>query len=123
MISAIIFTAVVIFVSLRGCRSGTMNTTPDALLGVWKTSAPQYADRYFEVRKVALLFGMEGSVSISINPILKVERVPGESVDFYVIHYAGEGGQVYLLSFYYDPTNGGTIWFKNQMQIKWRKAG
>jgi hypothetical protein len=118
-----IFAAFVTLVYLCGCRSGKNKTVPDELVGVWKTSAPNYADRSFELKKDAIIFGT-GEGKVSFNTILQVEEVreEKEKMVLYVIHYTGEGGNDYALSLYYDATNGGTIRFKNQMQIEWTKA-
>ncbi len=117
-----ILVAFVTLVCLCGCRSVKNKTVPDELVGVWKTSAPNYADRYFELKKDAIIFGT-GKGSASVNAILKVEEVreEKEKVVLYVIHYTNEGGKDYLLSFYYDPTDAGRIRFKNQMQIEWTR--
>lgn len=119
-----ILAAIVAVVCFCGCRAGKSKTVPDELVGVWKTSARQYADRSFELRKDTILFGTGGS-GVSVNPIVKVEQVreEKENMVLYVIHYTGEGTSDYVLSFYYDAANGGTIRFKNQMQIEWKKAG
>ncbi len=119
-----ILAALVTLVCLFGCRSGKNKTVPDELLGVWKTSGPKHADRFFELKKDVIVFGTGGS-SVTANSIFEVEEVreEKEKMVLYTIHYTNEKGGEYIFSFYYDPTNGGTIRFKNQMQIEWKKAG
>jgi len=39
----------------------------------------------------------------------------------YNIYYENLKSQEFKLSFYYDPSNGGVIRFKNQGKIEWRK--
>jgi len=113
---------ILILVFVRGCGSRARNTVPDELVGVWKTSTPGYTDRYLELRKQMVIFGM-GSSSISINPIVKMEEVRKENTDLYVIQYVGDGNKTYSLAFYYSPSNGGRIRLKNQIQIEWIKGG
>ncbi len=46
---------------------------PDELVGVWTTSHPKYADRYFDLTKTTVIFGT-GKESIDTNVISNVEK-------------------------------------------------
>jgi hypothetical protein len=41
--------------AIVGCQPATEKTIPDDLLGVWKTSEPKYTDRFFELKKDAII--------------------------------------------------------------------
>lgn len=103
-----------------GCQGAKLKSVPDGLLGLWKTSAPKYADRFFELKREAITFGT-GEGTSSVHDILSVEKVPAGKQVLYTICYATEGGKHSEFSFYYDPANGGTIRFKNQKQMDWKK--
>ena len=93
---------------------------PDDLVGVWKTSARKYADRSLELTKESIIFGT-GEGNTDIRPITKVQKVQKDDKILYTASYKNQAGQVYKFSFYYNPADGGTVRFKNQSTIVWRK--
>lgn len=92
---------------------------PTALVGKWHTKATNYADRTFELDPVCISF-TTGDGTISVGFIKEVEEVSEGGRMLYTVSYTvdEEPNQV---SFYYDPNNGRTIWFKNQENVVWRK--
>jgi hypothetical protein len=86
------------------------------LIGVWKTSAPTYADRYFEITKDSITFGTGEGTHVS-HRILSIEMVPQEAEQVYIISYA-DGGQKSVFSFH---LNNGVIRIKNQKELQWTK--
>jgi hypothetical protein len=106
---------------LFACQSGR-NTPVQDLLGVWRTTAPAYADRFFEIKTDEVIFGTaEGKFDTYPITKIKIEQDPNEKGTLYVICYKNIEGQEYKFSFYYDPANQGTIRFKNQKQMVWSK--
>lgn len=103
-----------------GCRSPKNTTVPDQLVGVWRTTSPKYADRFFEITKNTITFATGGE-SVDVRPITKFETVPEKKSIFYAISLKSQEGYEHQFSFYYDPSNGGRIRFKNQKQIIWTK--
>lgn len=120
MTSTRILVAFALLVTVIGCQSSTDNAVPDHLLGVWKTSHPKYADRFFEIKNDALIFG-QGGEKIKLHALADIENTRQGKQIFYTITHINHRGQRYKFSFYYDPTDGGTIRFKNQKQIVWTK--
>ena len=114
-----IFVAFAILAALFGCQSRKNTTVPDHLVGVWKTSAPKYADRNFEITKDRVIFAI-GEGKVDIHPVENIEKIDKGKNILYTISYLIEGQQ-YRFSLYYDPAHGGVIRFKNQKQITWRK--
>ncbi|MCZ6479433.1 MAG: hypothetical protein V3U42_06750 [candidate division NC10 bacterium] len=120
MTSTRIFIAMVLLATIMGCQSQKDNPLPANLLGVWKTSEPKYADRFFELTKDAIIFGTGGD-NVDTYPIASIERTRDEEGLLYNIHYLNREGQQYTFSIYYDSTNHGVIRFKNQKHFTWTK--
>jgi len=104
------------------CQCGKKTTVPDHLIGVWETTAPDYADRPFEIKTGEIIFGT-GEENFDTYPItkIKIEKDLKEQKNLYVICYKNSARQEYKFSFYYDPANKGTIRFKNHRQMVWTK--
>jgi len=107
---------------LAACQGGGKATVPDELIGVWETTAPDYADRPFEIKADEVIFvtGEESSDTYPITKI-KIEKSREELKTLYIICYKVSARQEYKFSFYYDPANQGTIRFKNQNEMVWTK--
>ena len=117
-----LFAGLMIFAIFFVCQCGYEKSAPNELLGVWKTSAPQYADRFIKIEKDNITFGT-GEKNFEIYSIKKIyiKKVPKESNILYTIHYKNREGVWYKVAFYYSPVNGGLITLKNQRQIVWEK--
>jgi hypothetical protein len=109
-------------VLLSACQCSRKATVPGDLIGVWETTAPDYADRFFEIKADEVIFGT-GEEKFDTYPItkIKMEKDRDEQKTLYVICYKNTAGQEYKFSFYYDPANQGTIRFKNQKEMIWTK--
>lgn len=103
----------------NGCQPGN-KSTPDDLIGVWKTTDSRYAGRSFELTKDHIIFGT-GENSASFHPIAEIQKLPQAGANLYTIIYVNQEGQKYKFSFFYNSDSGGVIWFKNQNDIRWRK--
>ncbi len=124
-----VFLAVALLATIMGCQSQSQSpsqsqaengTVSEKLLGVWKTSHSKYADRFFEIKNDALIFG-QGGEKIELHALADIENTRHGKQILYTITHINHHGQRYKFSFYYDPTDGGTIRFKNQKQIVWTK--
>lgn len=114
--------ALALLATTLGCQSAKDNTVPNALVGVWKTSAQKYADRFFEITADKVIFAIGGGKTDS-HPIAEIETLREEARILYIITYLSAEANKYKFSFYYDPANGGVIRFKNQQHIAWAKGG
>ena len=112
--------AFAILTTFIGCSPEKDTTVPDEFLGVWKTSAQKYADRYFEITKDVIIFDI-GEGHVDSSPISSIETVSQGRHTLYTISYHNQEGQEYLFSFYYDSAQDGVIVFKNQEDIRWTK--
>lgn len=93
---------------------------PENLIGKWTTSAPGYEDRFLEITKETLTYGLGGDKE-DIYFISNLETNPEGNKLPYTINFKNKDGLEFTRSFYYDPENGGAIQFKHQEHIKWRK--
>ena len=112
-----------LLVSTLGCQTERKSTVPDALVGVWNTSAPRYSNRSFQITKSSAIFEHGGGFfDFAAYPITKVEKVEKDARTLYVITFVIPEGLEYEFSFYYSTANGGVIRFKNQKQIAWKRV-
>jgi hypothetical protein len=118
-----VFLALAFSVSLIGCEPKGPETVPEDLMGVWKTSAPKYKACSFELSTDNLVFRNERLREHSeVGFIAKTEKISERNHISYTIHHKNLEGQVSKLTFYYYPLKGGTIRFKNQKRIEWKKV-
>jgi len=103
-------------------QCGKKPTVPDDLIGVWKTSTPEYEDRFFEIKKDEIIFGTgEGNSDTHRIDNIEMEKIPGVESPLYTFHYKNLEGKEYKFSFFYDPKKPGAIRFKNQDKIVWTR--
>jgi hypothetical protein len=96
---------------------------PDALVGVWRTSAPSHAARPFEIDKRTLLFRTgDGPYDYSIHPIRRVEAVEDGSSTRYLVEYANSG-ESFEFAFSYTASPEEVIHLGHQTDLVWKKAG
>ncbi len=112
---------VTILMLLLGCQSRKSTTVPDELVGVWKTLNTQYADRFLWITNTSIIFGT-GDGQIAFYPIVAVEQAREGEALLYTILYLNEARQQYRFLFYFEPSNGGVIRWKNKRDIEWAKA-
>jgi hypothetical protein len=96
------------------------DVTIDSFLGLWKTAAPQYQDRFFEITKKTITFGT-GNSNLKIFVVDHVSKIVVGKNTVYTITYDDVEGSDLKLVFYYSPKNGGVIRFKNKQEIEWTR--
>jgi hypothetical protein len=92
---------------------------PDELVGQWHSDNPIYADRGLEFDDICVTF-TTGKGMVSVGFIKDVKEVADGTSTVYTISYTLDGTPNEV-SFYYDPSNGKSLWFKNQQKIVWKK--
>jgi hypothetical protein len=114
------FTCLVLFVIFSfvfGCSQTA--TVPQHLIGVWKTSAPKYADRHLAFDEYYVTFGVGGGKEVS-HPIREIASNEDNNGTSYTIHYEDSEKEEWTLVISYHPGNGGTVRMKNSNDI-WKK--
>jgi len=114
-IPVFILVAASIFIS---CTGKNANITEN-LIGKWTTSAPEYQDYFFELTKETITYGHNGDER-NVYIISSVEKNQEGKDIVYTINYKSTDVK-FTRYFYYHPENGGTIQFKHQEHVKWRK--
>jgi hypothetical protein len=92
---------------------------PINLMGKWTTSAPGYQDRFIELTKETLVYGLGGDKE-DVYIISSLEKNLEGKNTVYTINFKNSEVK-FTRSFYYHPEHGGTIQFKHQEQITWHK--
>ena len=107
-------------IALYSC--GKLKSIPDELLGIWETFEPRYEDTYFEFGLNTLSFkDKEGNITYYMISSIKKKKNEGNDWYEYIIKYKNEEAKKVEFSFYYDPTDVGSLRFKNQELIIWNK--
>ena len=107
-----------ILILLVGCEREVV--VPQHLIGVWKTSAPKYADRWIKINERTVIYGI-GKSEIASYAIDRIDMKKGEDratvYTFYLVD--AEGGKD-TLALTYAPHSGGTFRIENSEGI-WKK--
>ena len=111
--------AALLFLALA-CQGAQKASVPAHLQGLWRSTHPKYADRILLITQESVTFGLGKGQSDSYT-ITSVKEVREENRILYTISYVSAEGQNYRLALIYNPIEQGTIRFKNQTQVAWRK--
>ena len=116
------FIAFVILILFFGTQCQKEFSVPEELIGIWVTDDPKYVNHPFEIKKGTLIFEQGlGYLDFAVFPIVNVEKSDTGVDTLYIIYYLIPAGRKFEFSFYYTPTEGGVIRFKNQPEMKWTK--
>lgn len=116
----IVIPAVIIAVAITMFYPKKNRDIPVNLTGKWTTSAPGYQDRFIELTKETLVYGLGGDKK-DVYFISSIKKgLEGNNI-LYTINYKNKDGVKFKRSFYYAPENGEAIQFKHQEHIEWTK--
>jgi len=110
-----IFLLILIFVV--GCEREVI--FPQHLIGVWKTSAPKYADRYMKISQHTVVYGIGKPEEVS-HTIDRIGIKQGGDGTVYTFYLRDAEGEKDTLTLTYRPDSGGTLQIKNSKEI-WKK--
>ena len=119
---AILAASLALLLTLPGCGFFTRRELPKELHGVWRTNAPGYEDRFLQLQKDFVIFGVGNEKAVAQH-IRKVATLQVGPETLYTVDSEEVGGEASELNFYYNPTGGGTIRFKNQDMVWKRESG
>jgi hypothetical protein len=112
---------VVLWPVLLACEPA-LEPPPAELVGTWRTAAPRYRDRVFEIREDAVVFGTGRFSGSRLHLLLGVERdEPVDGWDVYRLHYREYDGAITPLEIHLWPGGSGTLRFANRAE-RWSRA-
>ena len=111
-----------VFAAVSGGNAGASMPIPDPFVGIWKTTAPKYAGRFFQITKDIVVFSI-GDGQTDMHPITNVEFLREKGRSLYTISYLSAEGAEHEFPFYYDHADDGLIRFKNQQEMVWKNYG
>ena len=92
---------------------------PANLMGKWTTLSPGYQDRFIELTKETIVYGIGGGKEDTYIITSLEKNLEGKNI-IYTINFKNSEVK-FAKSFYYYPEDGGSIQFKHQEHIAWRK--
>ena len=103
------------------------DTLPATVHGVWRTDAPAYADRRFELREHSVTFQVgQKAIAVTRHEIAQVRESVDRAGTRYVVQYlAGSDSATSApldFEFIYRPVIPSEIVFVNQRGIVWRRV-
>ena len=107
-----------LFVLTMGCQSARM---PDELLGIWRTDNPAYKGRYMKCDPQFVVLGVGEDKPVP-RKVVEITKASEGVETLYTLKTNEKDEGEYSFSFYYSPADGGTIRFKNQPQLIWKKG-
>ena len=116
----IVIPAVIVAATITMFHFKKNRDIPLNLIGKWTTSVPGYQDRFLEITKETVSYGLGGDKEDAYL-ITSIKESPEGNNMLYTISYKNTDGLEFTRSFYYHPENGGAIQFKHQEHIEWRK--
>ncbi|MCK9295773.1 MAG: hypothetical protein M0P70_11890 [Desulfobulbaceae bacterium] len=121
LILTVVAVCIAVFVYWAAQKGSRSWEVPDYLVGRWITSAPAYEDRYIEINKVSLIFAT-GPTTVSEYFITSLTSIAtGKEISFTLACKDLQNIPYQFFLNYQPDNNGGTLFFKNQPQIKWIK--
>jgi hypothetical protein len=110
-----IFLLILIFIV--GCEPEVV--FPQHLLGVWRTSAPKYADRWMKINERTVVYGI-GKSEIAVYAIERIDIKQGKDGTVYTFYLVDAEGGKDTLALTYRPASGGTLRIEHSVGI-WKK--
>ena len=112
--------SVSIFLMISACGSDTLGRSVASIEGRWVTNDdPRYSGRAFEITE-DFLYLLQGGDTFAIHKIRNVD-ITDDDLPRYTIEYRGDEGDLFSFSVYLSQEAGGTLFFPNQMNMKWRR--
>jgi len=121
LILTVVAVCLSVFIFWAASKDSNRWEVPDYLVGRWITSVPAYQDRYIEINNVSLIFAT-GPTTVSEYFITSITTTATAKEISLAIESKDQQNIAYQFFLNYQPgNNGGTLFFKNQPQIKWIK--
>ena len=115
--SACVVASAAVAAVLAGCGDPPQ-PPPEEIRGVWRSDAPRYRDRYFEVRADAVLFGKGAYMPANHFFLVTTEAIdsPDANGKRWRLHYREDDGEVADLEILYEARPRERLRFANQSE-------
>lgn len=122
LLRALVFTLGLALLSGLGCGSEALDRVPSTLLGRWENDSPTHFDRWFQIRRSSLVWGV-GQFEMFEHPIDRVVfEGPAEDGLHYRFYYTETEGYDAELLVRMKPGLPPTLRL-GERDILWRRAG
>jgi hypothetical protein len=103
-------------------RSTVSSTVPKEIVGVWTTQNKESAGVSIEFREKSVIISSD--LGVVENSVVKVKSEKGSTEDsiLYSIYYSDRGKKTNLMEVIYFPEQGGTIRFKSDPSMAWKRS-
>ena len=105
---------------LIGCEQGEVVGMPQELMGIWRTEAARYEDRYLELAPSEVRFGTGGD-SFAQHQVAEVRRLDDIDGVAYRITYLSNEGAEHYLSLRYNPDDA-RLSLVHQPHLVWTRT-
>ena len=107
---------------LAACGGDTaLEEVPEGMRGTWVTSDTRYADRAFRLEADRVVFYL-GDGAVTSHTLVAIDTTVQEEGVLYALEYRSAAGHVYRFDLLYGLPPHGTIRFRNQRELIWRKT-
>lgn len=93
---------------------------PEELFGKWTTTDPKYSDRYFDLGRATVTFGL-GENGFATYAIKSIRGMTEENHIVYTVTFIDHEGAEHSQSIYLYGNDKNSLIFKNQAGTVWRK--
>lgn len=103
-------------------QCSSSSTPPVEIVGVWTTLDENYAGESIEFTSGMIIMN-SGSRGVFEYTIDKVKSGKGHlyKSTLYTLYYTDQSGEKNLLNLIYTPEDGGTLMFKSEQDIFWKR--
>lgn len=109
--------AVVLLLVLSACES---QQVPDQLISYWETDDKRYKNCVMEFTECLIFLGdSEGQVKTYFIKTLSTAFEGSNQI--LTIEYKDIEGNSFTGEWVYSPDNGGSLWFRNQPDVVWKR--
>jgi hypothetical protein len=120
----LLMAAVLFLGMLLSCsgRSTVSSTVPNEIIGVWTTQSKESAGVSIEFKEKSVIISSD--LGVVENSVVKVKSEKGSTEDsmLYSIYYSDRGKKTNLMEVVYFPEQGGTIRFKSDPSMAWKRS-
>ena len=117
---AVVFAGYILLLLCMQCTWSS--TSPVEIVGIWATSDEHYTGETIEIAADTIIMSSK-SQGVFVYTIEKVTSEKGHlhNSTLYTITYTDQSGEKNLLNLIYIPEDGGTLLFKSEREVVWKR--